>query len=213
MLASIARAYGLPKVHKDGCPLRMIVSLIYSPCHNLAKWLELFLRPLIANSAHSIDNPVQFSGTIKNVTVSSNECMVSFDVVSLFTSIPLDLARETIRDLFTGTPLSVTTDGLLDLLNHCLINYFQVYGEFYRQVKGMPMGSPISGLIAEAVLQRLEAIVFHTFTLKIWKRYVDDTFVIIDTGNFSDFHIALNNALPGIQFILDKEKDVPVCRM
>ncbi len=36
-VTSIARAYGLPKVHNDGCPLRMIVSLIDSPCHNLAK--------------------------------------------------------------------------------------------------------------------------------------------------------------------------------
>ncbi len=57
---SIARAYGLPKVHKDGCPLRMIVSLIDSSCHNLAKWLQCFLRSLTANSPHSIDNPVQF---------------------------------------------------------------------------------------------------------------------------------------------------------
>ncbi len=81
--------------------------------------------------------------------------MVSFDVVSLFTSIPLELARETIRDLLTVTPLSVATDSLMGLLNHCLINYFQFNGKFYRQVKGMP-----SGLKAEAVLQRLEAIVF-----------------------------------------------------
>ncbi len=60
------------------------------------------------------------------------------------------------------------------------------------------MGSQISGLIAEAVFYRLEAIVFQAFTPKLWKRYVDDTFVIIDTDKLSDFHIALNNALPGI---------------
>ncbi len=41
----------------------------------------------------------------------------------------------------------------------------------------------------------------------IWKRYVDDTFVIIDTDKLSDFHIVLNNALSGFQFTLDKEKD------
>ncbi len=29
---------------------------------------------------------------------------------------------------------------------------------------------------------------------------------MIDTDKISDFHIALNNALPGIQFTLDKEK-------
>ncbi len=54
----IARAYFLPKVPKDGCPLRMIVSPIDSPCHNLAKWLQCFPRPLTANSPHSIDYPV-----------------------------------------------------------------------------------------------------------------------------------------------------------
>ncbi len=95
----------------------------------------------------------------------------------------------------------------MDLLNHCLINYYQFNGKFYQQVKGMPMGPQISALIAEAVLQRLEAIVFQTFTPKLWKRYADGTFVIIDTDKHSDFHIALNNALPGIQFTLDKEKD------
>ncbi len=69
------------------------------------------------------------------------------------------------------------------------------------------MGSPISGLIAESVFQSFEAIVFQTFTPKLWKRFADDTFVILDTGKLSDFHIGLNNALPGIQFTLDKEKD------
>ncbi len=63
----------------------------------------------------------------------------------------------------------------------------------------MPMLSPISGLIAEAVLQRLEAKVFQTLTPKLWKRCVDDTFVILDTDKLSDFHIVLNNTLLGIQ--------------
>ncbi len=72
----------------------------------------------------------------------------------------------------------------MDLLNHCLINYFQFNGQFYQQVKGMPMGSPISVLIAEAVLQRFEAKVFKTFTPKLWKRYVDDTFGVRPSAAF-----------------------------
>ncbi len=67
--------------------------------------------------------------------------------------------------------------------------------------------SAVGWLLAKAVLQRLEAIVFQTFHPKIWKMYVVDTFVIKDTDIFSDFHIVLNNALPGIQFTLDKEND------
>ncbi len=70
----------------------------------------------------------------------------------------------------------------------------------------MPMGSPNSGFLAEVALQRLEAIVFQTFTPKLWRRYVDYTFVIIDTAKRPDFKMALNNALPGTKFTLDKEK-------
>ncbi len=62
------------------------------------------------------------------------------------------------------------------------------------------MGSPISRLIAKAVLQMLEAKVFKTLTPKLWKRYVDDTFVTLDTDKLSNIHIALNNALHGILF-------------
>ncbi len=71
----------------------------------------------------------------------------------------------------------------------------------------MPMGSPISGLIVQEVLQRLEAIVFQEFTPKLSKRYLNDTLVIVDKDKHSDFHVALNNALPGVQVTLDKEKD------
>ncbi len=70
------------------------------------------------------------------------------------------------------------------------------------------MGSLIPGLIAEAVFQRIEAIFFQTFTLKFWNRFVDDTFVIIDTDKLSDFHMALNNALPVIQFAPDKQDEI-----
>ncbi|XP_046409073.1 uncharacterized protein LOC124173954 [Ischnura elegans] len=38
------RLYGLPKIHKDGIPLRPIVSAIDSPTHKLAKYLAHSLR-------------------------------------------------------------------------------------------------------------------------------------------------------------------------
>ncbi len=72
----------------------------------------------------------------------------------------------------------------------------------------MSVGPPISGLITEAVLYKFEAIVYHIFSPNLWKWYVDDTFVIKDKNRHSDFHMALNNALPGIQFTLDKEKGI-----
>ncbi len=93
---SIARAYGLPKIHKTGNPLRMIVSLVGSPTYNLSKWMFTHLKPIVADSEHSISNSLEFLECLKHITIAPDECMVSFDVVSLFTSISLGLARETI---------------------------------------------------------------------------------------------------------------------
>ncbi|BHF65123.1 Acyl-CoA synthetase member 2 mitochondrial [Sparganum proliferum] len=81
------------------------------------------------------------------------------------------------------------------------------------------MGSPISGLIAEAVLQRLESLVFQHHRPKFWARYVDDTFVVIGRDQLLTFKEHLNAVLPDIQFAMEKEDnnqldflDVLVCR-
>nr|VZI06821.1 unnamed protein product [Spirometra erinaceieuropaei] len=81
------------------------------------------------------------------------------------------------------------------------------------------MGSPISGFIAEAVLQRLESLVFQRHRPKFWSRYVDDTFVVIERDQVLTFQENLNAVFPDIQFTMEEEEnkqlaflDVLVCR-
>ncbi|BHF79120.1 hypothetical protein SprV_0602223900 [Sparganum proliferum] len=62
------------------------------------------------------------------------------------------------------------------------------------------MGSPISGLLAELVLQRLEHEVFQNLKPKMWLRYVDDTFVVIKKREVERLHQSLNDVFPAIQF-------------
>ncbi len=59
---------------------------------------------------------------------------------------------------------------------------FQYNGNIYERVKGAPIVSPISGLIVEAVVQRLERIAFADRNPTIWPCYVDDTLVISKRG-------------------------------
>ncbi len=65
------------------------------------------------------------------------------------------------------------------------------------------MGSPISGLIAEALQPRLERIFFAVIPPKFWKRYVDDTIVTIKQVNLSAIHQLLNTTPPGISFTME----------
>uniref|UniRef100_H3AE75 Uncharacterized protein n=1 Tax=Latimeria chalumnae TaxID=7897 RepID=H3AE75_LATCH len=53
------RFYGLPKIHKEGNPLRPIVSNIGSPAYALAKYLCDITSPLVNNSTCTVKNSYQ----------------------------------------------------------------------------------------------------------------------------------------------------------
>ncbi|BHF81178.1 hypothetical protein SprV_0702430800 [Sparganum proliferum] len=205
----MARFYGLPKVHKPDVPLRPIVSLRGTPTYGLANWLFQKLRFLTVGSQTTVHSAEQFLDKIRAVTIEPNERMVSFDVVSLFTSIPQALAVETLSDLLRqnydegdGQP---TAQDLIELMGHCLKTFFTFEGITYEQIKGTPMGSPISGLIAEAVLQKLEKRLFGEYKPKFCARYVDDTFVIIDQDKITYYEELLNSIIPDLQFTMEEE--------
>ncbi|BHF82187.1 hypothetical protein SprV_0802532400 [Sparganum proliferum] len=69
------------------------------------------------------------------------------------------------------------------------------------------MCSPISGFITEAVLQRLESLVFQHHKPKFWARYVDDTFAIIGRDQVLTFQEHLNAVFPNIQFTMEEEEN------
>ena len=78
--------YGLPKIHKPDVPLRLIVVSQGSPSYNIAKYLAEILKPLVEKSEHHVINPKEFITKIEHTQLDEDEILVSFDVVSLFTS-------------------------------------------------------------------------------------------------------------------------------
>ncbi|BHF74061.1 hypothetical protein SprV_0401714500 [Sparganum proliferum] len=181
--AAPARFYGLPKVRKVGPHLRPIVSLRDTPTYNLAKWLFRKLRSLTSNAATTVCSAAQFLERLKGIRLSEDEVMVSFDVTYLFTSIVQCLAVKTVSQLleckYDETGESVKRKHFIPLLKFCLKTFLTFDGRVYEHTKGTPMGSPLSGFIAEAVLQKVETAVLETYKQKFWTRYIDDTFVII----------------------------------
>ncbi|BHF70447.1 hypothetical protein SprV_0301349800 [Sparganum proliferum] len=210
--AAMARFYGLPKIHKDGAPLRPIVSLRGTPTFNLAKWMFRRLNCLTSGSDTTVRSSVHFLERLKGLQIDADEVMVSFDATSLFTSIPKDLAVETVRDLldrqYTEANNTPRRGHLVQLLKYCLQTFFTFEGTVYEQIKGTPMGSPLSSFIAEAVLQKLETLVFATYKPKFWARYVDDTLVVLKREMVSNFHALLNSVLPDIQFTMENNNQI-----
>ncbi|BHF74059.1 Acyl-CoA synthetase member 2 mitochondrial [Sparganum proliferum] len=62
------------------------------------------------------------------------------------------------------------------------------------------MGSTISSLLDELVIQRIEHEVSQTLYPKMWLRYVDDTFVVIKNREVERLHQSLIDVFPAIQF-------------
>ena len=206
------KLYGLPKLHKPNIPMRPIVSFCGSPTYQLSKYLTTVLKPLTDESQHKLQSTENFIDAIKTVQVPDDYKLVSFDVKSLFTSIPLQLALDCTETAINNSTieLPLPTDDLMDLLNLCLTStYFQYNGKHYKQLHGTAMGSPVSVVVAEIVMQNIEELALATYkrTLPLWLRYVDDTFTAVHKDEIDDFHEHLNGQNADIQFTKEIEEN------
>jgi hypothetical protein len=143
------RLYGLPKIHKEGVPLRPIVNNIGAPTYQLSKYLAGLLSQLTGNSAHNVKNSFQFVRILESLRIQPEDLMVSFNVVSLFTNIPIVDSLELLIHHFE--------DDVLALFKHVLNStYFCFDGQFYEQTDGVAMGSPLSPVIANFFMEDFE---------------------------------------------------------
>ena len=121
--------YGLPQIHKTGILLRPIVSSRGSITYGVAKAISKVLNPLVGKSPHHIQSMGDFVSKAKGLTLQQGECLTSYDVTSLFTSVPIDPALNIIKDLLEKdeklndrTVLSV--QNILELLGFYLHNAY-----------------------------------------------------------------------------------------
>nr|VZI00045.1 unnamed protein product [Spirometra erinaceieuropaei] len=125
---ALVRFYGLPKEHKEGAPLRHIVSLKGTPTYGLAKWLFRRLKFLASNSNTKVGSLTQLSKKLNG-------------------DLGVEAIELLLREKNDETENRLGHAQIIQLLKFCLKTYFTSDGTVYEQVKGTPMGSPISGLI------------------------------------------------------------------
>ena len=113
-------------------------------------------------------------------------------MLSLFTSIPLDTAKQITNDLLANdcswqTKTARDKDDILDLLDLCSHTEFSFRNSYYRQISGTPMGSPLSSFLVEAVVQDLEKrYVTNKDNIRTWDRYVDDVLATVKRDKTED---------------------------
>ena len=154
-------------------------------------------------------------GTFSVCEIRVMDTHSSFDVVSLFTRVPVDraievansklLADETLSDRTALSPKEI-----IRLLEFCLnATYLCHQGRFFQQTFGTAMGSPVSVTVANLVMEDVEtrAISNSTHTPFFWKRYVDDVCTALQKSHVEEFKDHLNTIEPTIQFTVELESN------
>ena len=158
-------------------------------------------------------NSAEFATFIAGQSHPSGTVLVSFDVVSLFTRVPVDLVvkvahKRLSMDTSLTERMSLSADQVVQLLQFCLDATFLAYrGDFYQQTFGTAMGSPVSVTVANLVMEDVEqrALSSYPSPPPFWKRYVDDTLTALQWDQVQCFHEHLNSIESTIQFTIEME--------
>ena len=206
--------YGLAKVHKLNTPMRPILSAVGTFNYELAKHLVPIFAPLTYND-YTVRDSFSFAKEIVNMKFPGAH-ISSFDVVSLYTNIPLDesieiCTRDTLRLNFKGQ--CYDQSSLKSMLKMATKeNVFLFNDSLYKQKDGVAMGSPLGPTIANSFLTFHEQEWLENCPLEFrpiyYRRYIDDTFIIFKDRAHSDrFLDYLNQQHRSIKFTKEDERD------
>lgn len=209
--SQLAKFYGIPKTHKQDIPLRPIISNTNCITFKLSKWISNQLKPLLGKISNShIKNSATLKNTISNLNMTNMD-MVSFDVTSLFTNVPVSDALSLLQTHISNThftfevPFDIIKSLILLVTEH---SHFSFNNKYYTQKEGLSMGSPLSPIISCLYLELLERYFFYPsplFSNTTWLRYVDDVlFIHPKSTNINNVHTFINSIKPSIKFTLEK---------
>ena len=166
------------------------------------------LKPLSIND-RTVGDVFQFADELHEIKINNQYILVSYDVSSLFTNVPVDETIESIAErAFENDWFNITKSDLIELLRIATKNQlFQFEGNLYEQVDGVAMGSPLGPLMANTFMCNIEKqLETENKMPAFYKRYVDDTLSAMpDVETASDFLTTLNNTRRSIDFTMELE--------
>ena len=212
MVVAVPRIYGQIKMHKAGQPIRPVVAYYTHPSFKLAKFLATWFKESAGFSPrYTVLNSVALVQELKMRTFPLGSRLVSFDDVNMYTNVPVQLTIDIMVSHLRNQQIHQDAiDEFKVLMKLCLednICHFQ--GKTYQFPDGLPMGGPLSSLVADAFLSHMEDQLLRdpaiSQNIVFYKRYVDD---ILCIWNGSDEQLnltlaKLNSFHPAMKFVME----------
>ena len=185
-----ARFFATAKTHKfdtaeninvKDLKLKPIIDQTGTYIYDASKIVAEFLKPHARNE-FTISDTLAFPELLKNIENSDDYEDVSYNVESLFTSIPIKEMHKIyiMHKIYTKNVIepmckkSIFKKLLIKLTKECT---FSVNNRLIKQIDGCPMGGPISVVFAHIFMCKMEDDVVPPIKPLFYKRYVDDTYV------------------------------------
>ena len=210
--------YFLPKIHKavdeetGTVPGRPIVSGCAGPTRAIDTLVTRTLQPFLKRLPFRLQDRRQFLNYLNQQDIPPEAALVSFDVVSLYPSIPQEEAVQKVllfllqqRDRL-GPPYHLLRDSLLHVLKG---NLFEFNNQHFLQVRGTAMGCKMSVALADIYMHMtFEERLVPELNIP-WRRYIDDVFCFLRPTDPApeDILKKLNLQRPSVRFTLEEGKE------
>ena len=221
--AEVAKMYLPIKTHKphENFPGRPVVNQTCDPTYKLCKELQRIIHPLAVKAKSYIKDSHHFKQMLKEVNVEEHFIQLSFDIRSLFPSIPIKPTRSLIhKKLQNDKMLSERTrwkpKNIVNLIQICTeeTHFKDFEGKIWTQTDGTAIGKSISGDIAGIFMESYENEFVldpknNKFIPIFWKREIDDVYCLWQYGeeNIGTFLDYLNGCHPRIRWTIEVEKE------
>lgn len=224
--------YVLPKTHKPldpstgSWPGRPVLSGCSSPTRPVDRLLTTYLTPLLDLLPERLQDTTSFLQKMENVRrYPEGAFLFSFDIVSLYPSIPQEEAAFVVANFYeqnfsyveerlyqdynmAAPPPYLIKEGIDHVLTGTLLRF---NNSFYRQGKGTAIGASVSVAVAEifvhaSIETKRKKLVKQP---EIFYRYIDDIFgIFVGTeAELQAYHEGLNNIHPDLQFTLEYSRE------
>jgi len=208
------------KIHKTPITGRPIVNNISSPTYYTSKHLHDLLFPLL----HLIPSYIQDSNVLvlklNNLKLPDDAQLFTADVDSLYPSIPIQIAITYVKRFLIRFKEhhKLNIEYILDLLSWVLNNNFLYFNNnYYLQILGIAMGTPVAVVLANIFLAVLESDIYdslitnHFYPPIMLYRYIDDLIgIFYDNQSREKFIYLYNNSINTIKLThnIDNKKQI-----
>ena len=200
--------YLLPKIHKQNCPGRPIVSAVSCPTEHISCYLDFVFQPLVKSLPSYLKDTNHALNILDDFNHTPNfspSLLFTMDVCSLYTSIPHQDGLKALKFFLDKRRVCDPPTPILLRLAELVLNMnsFEFNGNHFHQISGVAMGTKMGPSYACLFMGHLESNIFNDYTgpkPQLFKRYIDDCFGSTDISksdlmNFIDFAKSYHQAI------------------